>query len=69
MTQEIQETLIEALQRKQQQVNEDLGRVESELHSARLEVEAIECIYSRHRRKYDEILNALQFVLNAEPSS
>jgi hypothetical protein len=69
MTQEIQETLIEALQQQREEVNEDLGRVEAELHSARREAESMECVYNLHRRKYDEILNALQFVLNAEPSS
>jgi chromosome segregation ATPase len=69
MTQEIQETLIEALQLEREEINDDLGRVEAELHSARREAESMESLYNDHRRKYDEILNALQFVLNATPSS
>jgi hypothetical protein len=69
MTQEIQETLITALQAKREDANRELGHFETRLHLSRMEVESLEADYGRIRRRYEEIQKALQFVLNAKPSS
>jgi hypothetical protein len=69
MTHEIQETLIESLKQQREEANRELGHFETRLHISQLEAESLEAAYSRSRRRYEEIQNALQFVLNAKPSS